>query len=63
MESIVPLISNLGFPIVCCLIMFYWCSKQEERHKQETDKLAQALNNNTLALTKLAERMGVDIDG
>lgn len=62
MGEIVSIISTVGFPIACCLIMFYWCMKQEERHKAETDKLAEALNNNTLALTKLSERMGANVN-
>lgn len=31
--------------------------KLNERHKEEMEKVTEALNNNTLALTKLCERM------
>lgn len=61
-SSIMAIIGNVGFPIACCLCMFYYTNKQEERHKQEVDKLTQAVDNNTLALTKLLERLGVHTD-
>lgn len=31
--------------------------KLNERHKEEMEKVTEAINNNTLALTKLCERM------
>lgn len=61
-NNVLTLIGNVGFPIACCLYMFYYTNKQEERHRQEIDKLKQALDNNTLALTKLLERLGVHIN-
>lgn len=56
----VQLIGSLGFPIVMCLMMYYRMDKQDENHKQEMDKITESLNNNTIALTKLTERLGGD---
>ena len=56
----IQLIGSLGFPIVMCLMMYYRMDKQDENHKQEMDKITESLNNNTIALTKLTERLGGD---
>lgn len=54
------LIGSLGFPIAMCLAMMWQLNKTNEQHKAEMDKLSEALNNNTLALTKLATKIGED---
>lgn len=62
MQTATTLISTVGFPIVVCLICFWYINKQQEQHKEETDKLAEALNNNTLVMQKLVDRLaGGDI--
>ena len=57
---ITQLIGSLGFPIAMCVAMFWMLFKQSEQHKSEMDKITEALNNNTIALTKLATKLGVD---
>ena len=54
------LIGSLGFPIAMCIAMLWLVVKLQDQHKEETAKLTEALNNNTLALTKLAAKIGVD---
>lgn len=67
--NIVQLISTLGFPIVCCLglgwyVKYVTDKEREERlamQKEHRDEIAQvttALNNNTLALQKLCDKLG-----
>lgn len=58
MNSITEVISNLGFPIAVCVALFWYLMKQNEAHREETEKLRQALENNTLIITKLYERLG-----
>lgn len=60
-NTIMTAISTLGFPIVMCIALFWKMNKQDETHKAEMDKITEALNNNTLALTKLADKLGGDI--
>lgn len=66
--NIVQLISTLGFPIVCCLglgwyVKYVTDKEREERltmQKEHRDEIAQvttALNNNTLALQKLCDKL------
>lgn len=56
------LISTLGFPIAMCLIMCYYINKINDAHKEETDKFAEALNNNTVVLQKLCDRLDSEVD-
>lgn len=50
---ITQLIGQMGFPIACVIAMFYFWNKEREDHKQEMQKMTEALNNNTLALIKI----------
>ena len=55
METIAQIISTLGFPIAVCVYMFYSQEKERETHKEETAKLTEALNNNTLVIQSLKD--------
>lgn len=52
-NEIVSIISNVGFPIAVCIVMFYYMNKQNDKHKQEIDKLSETLQGNTKVLTEL----------
>lgn len=67
--DITQLISNLGFPIAACFAMAYYVKYTTDRyqkqiddirksHEEETKKLAEAVNNNTMALKLLTEKLG-----
>lgn len=56
------LISTLGFPIGMCLIMCYYINKINDSHKEETGKFAEALNNNTIVLQKLCDKLDSEVD-
>lgn len=60
MEALTELVSTLGFPIVMCILLFWKMNQQDEQHKDEMEKITESLNNNTLALTKLADKLGGD---
>ena len=55
-SSIVTVISQVGFPIAMCLVMAWYVKYTNDQHKEEIDKITEALNNNTLAVQKLCER-------
>lgn len=57
LNSFTTLIGSLGFPIVMCLLLYYRMDKQDENHKIEMEKITEALNNNTQALTSLATKI------
>ncbi len=56
------LIGSLGFPIAVCIALLWILVKISDQHKEEMAKVTEALNNNTLALTKLATKLGVGDD-
>lgn len=56
-NSIIQLVGSLGFPIVMCGALFWRMIKSDEQHKAEMDKLSEALNNNTIAITKLSDNL------
>ena len=56
-NALVQLISNLGFPIAMCGALFWYINKQTEQHKEEMHELKQSIDNNTLVITKLYERL------
>lgn len=56
-QSITTVITTVGFPIAVCLILFWYINKIQEQHKAETDKLAEALNNNTLVMQQLVGKL------
>ena len=68
MQSIGTLIGSLGFPIVAacaCGIFIKWqytenqkqLEEMRKEHKEEVSKMTEALNNNTLALQKLIDKL------
>ena len=68
-SDIGALISSYGFPIVACVAIAWFCYKQisaqeeqNEKHEAEVTKMTEAVNNNTLALQRLCEKMGGNIN-
>ena len=68
METFISIISSLGFPIAACLYMAKYVKEQtasyrqdikdlRKEHKDEIAKVSEALNNNTIALNKLCEKL------
>lgn len=56
-NTIGQLIGTLGFPIVMCIYMAYSNNKLNEQHRESETKLTEIINNNTLALTKLSDKI------
>ena len=54
---IAQMISSVGFPIACCIIMFQALTREQDTHKEEMSAVTAALNNNTVALTKLSDKL------
>ena len=65
MQAIMQMTGTLGFPIVCCVALFWDRIKTEERrakeaelHRQEVAELQKAIESNTLAITTLCQHLG-----
>lgn len=58
MDEIITIISTLGFPIFCCVAMFYMWNKEREEHKLESEKFIEAINNNTIVMNEIKGMIG-----
>lgn len=56
-STITQIVSNLGVPVACLIAMFWLMNKEREDHKNESEKFIEAINNNTLVMTQIAERL------
>ena len=62
MDDILTAISTVGFPIVCCLILGYLLIQEQNAHKEESSRLVESINNNTLIMRELKQLI-YDIKG
>lgn len=51
------LLGSYAFPIVMCLLMYKQQNEISERHQEETAELRDALDNNTLVIQRLIDKM------
>jgi hypothetical protein len=58
--AITQLVTTVGFPIACTFVLFSYLNKEREQHAAETKELKDALNNNTLVIQKLIDKMDGD---
>lgn len=56
-NTIITLVQNLGFPVICCGALYLRMLKESDNHKEEMEKVTDALNNNTQALIRLEESL------
>lgn len=70
-QLLLTAISSVGFPIVACGAMAYFFAKtnqnyredlkeQDRLHKEETKNLVDAINNNTLVVQRLCDKLDKD---
>lgn len=58
MQDVVTAISTVGFPIVMCILIFYYMEKEAESHKQEVDGLKEVLTDLKISITQLTDKIG-----
>ena len=58
MQEVVTAISTVGFPIVMCILIFYYMEKEAESHKQEVDGLKEVLTDLKVSITQLTDKIG-----
>lgn len=72
-SSVVQIVGSLGFPVAACIYLFYTMQKDRElnmeqreadrkEHKEEMQKVTDALNNNTLVVQKLIDALNSPVD-
>lgn len=55
--GVLQFIQSIGFPAACVLIMFKQLDEERTAHKEEMRQMTVALNNNTVILTALKQRL------
>lgn len=63
MEQITSLIATTGFPIAMCLIVCWYVYIKDKSHKDEIDKLSDAVNKQTMNIQKLIDKIEQMIGG
>lgn len=70
-NGIASVISSLGFPIVMCIILVWYIKDSNDKqrqqikeindqHSSEMSGITEALNNNTLVIQKLCDKMDLN---
>lgn len=52
-------VGSLGFPVVCCAVLFYYLNKERESHAEEVKAMTQALNQNTNIMIELKSMLSL----
>lgn len=55
--ELVSLIANIGFPITACVALFIYSNKEREKNNETIEKLRETINNNTLVVQKLLDKL------
>lgn len=79
-STVSQLIGSLGFPVVACCAMGWYCIRSQnqikeineqhreeikeinEKHSVDIQKMTEAINNNTVALQTLCERLRGEVN-
>ena len=56
-EQILTLLGSYCFPIVACIFVGWKSWKDQIMHKEEMDKMSEAINNNTAVMQKLVDKL------
>lgn len=74
-QTVLTIISTVGFPIACCIALAWYVARETKMQREETarlneehtkemmsfkDEIKEALNNNTIALTRLCDKLDSD---
>lgn len=54
-NAIMQLIGSFGFPIFACIFLYIQGEKEREEHHEETKKLNESIENNTVTLKLILE--------
>ncbi len=56
-QAVTDLFSNLAVPVACLIATFWLWNKERDDHKAESKELTQAIQNNTLVVQKLVDKL------
>lgn len=63
-NAVIQLINTVGFPIAVCIALMWNTVKIQEQATEQTEKFTEALNKNTLVLSRLCSDLekGGEVD-
>ena len=63
-EEIMTIISNVGFPIAACMVMFWYVNKERESHREEVKELTgvitslkETIEKNTSLMERVLDKL------
>ena len=59
-SDIITAITTVGFPIVCWLIVMYFCKYVFDKYREDINGLRESLDNNTQVMHGLLEKLNND---
>lgn len=59
-NTIIAAIGSLGFPIVASILMGYIFLKSTDNYRSDIKSMTEIVNNNTIALNKLIDKLDKD---
>jgi len=61
LTTVMNLISTIGFPIAISLVLMWYIMKLNENHSNEVKALTNALNNNTVILQRVCDKLDLEL--
>lgn len=56
-NTLAQVISQVGFPIVMCGVLFWYMTKQQEANSEQQNRMMEALNGLNLVITELKQKL------
>ena len=56
-NAIAQLVSTVRFTIVMCGVLFWYMTKQQEAHDEKNQKMMDALNNLSIVISELKQKL------
>ena len=56
-NTLAQVISQVGFPIVMCGVLFWYMTKQDERQEEQNQRMMESLNNLSMVITELKQKI------
>lgn len=50
-------VTTFGLPAACLIWGFWFINKQEENHREDVKNLTEAVNNNTIVMQKVCDKL------
>ena len=57
LQDVCTTITNVGFPIACCIFLALYIRENQKQHKEEINALTDKLNKQTLTVQKLVDKI------